>query len=102
MDSCTPATAARRGWRVCHGVARSRIAAEPPAGLVYRAGFLSAEEERAVLREIERLAFGEIRMHGVVARRTARHYGLDYDYERRTPVPGEPLPGWLEDVRAAA
>jgi alkylated DNA repair dioxygenase AlkB len=41
-------------------------------------------------------------MHGRAARRTARHYGLDYDYESRTPMPGEPVPAWLEDVRSAA
>ena len=42
-------------------------------------------------------------MKGVVARRTAKHYGLDYDYERRTPVPAaEPVPEWLEPVRERA
>jgi hypothetical protein len=25
-------------------------------------------------------------MHGVAARRTARHYGLDYDYQQRVHV----------------
>jgi DNA oxidative demethylase len=42
-------------------------------------------------------------MHGVVAKRTAKHYGLDYDYESRSPVEAaEPVPGWLEPVRARA
>jgi len=42
-------------------------------------------------------------MHGVVARRTARHYGFDYDYERRgLVVDAEPIPEWLLPVRAAA
>jgi alkylated DNA repair dioxygenase AlkB len=52
---------------------------------------------------LEGVEFDEIRMKGVVARRTAKHYGLDYDYERRAPVPAdEPVPEWLEPVRERA
>jgi alkylated DNA repair protein (DNA oxidative demethylase) len=62
---------------------------------------LTVEHERALLDKLERLDFAEIRMHGVVAKRTARHFGMDYDYERRVPLAAaEPLPGWLEPVRA--
>ena len=42
-------------------------------------------------------------MHGVVAKRTARHYGFDYDYERRGLIhDAEPVPEWILPVRAAA
>ncbi|HEY5659777.1 MAG TPA: alpha-ketoglutarate-dependent dioxygenase AlkB [Gaiellaceae bacterium] len=42
-------------------------------------------------------------MHGVVAKRTARHFGVDYDYERRSAVAAaEPIPAWLEPLRARA
>jgi DNA oxidative demethylase len=42
-------------------------------------------------------------MHGVVAKRTARHFGVDYDYERRRLVTdAEPIPDWLLPVRATA
>ena len=42
-------------------------------------------------------------MHGVVAKRTAKHFGLDYDYESRSPVEAaEPIPGWLDPARARA
>jgi DNA oxidative demethylase len=52
---------------------------------------------------VEQLDFHEIRMHGVVAKRTARHFGLDYDYERRGLIEeAEPVPAWLEPVRARA
>ena len=41
-------------------------------------------------------------MHGVVAKRTARHFGFDYDYERRGVIrDAEPIPDWLLPVRAA-
>ena len=76
---------------------------EAPEGLVYRPDLLSEDEERALLEEVERLEFDEIRMHGVVAKRTARHFGFDYDYERRAAIEeAEPIPDWLEPVRAAA
>ena len=62
--------------------------------------FLTEDEERALLSEIERLDFHEIRMHGVAARRTARHFGLGYDYERREHVEeAEALPAWLIPLR---
>jgi alkylated DNA repair dioxygenase AlkB len=84
-------------------MARPRATEERPEGLVYEPELLGEDEERALLAEIERLEFDEIRMHGVVARRTAKHFGLDYDYERRMPVEAaEPIPDWLLPVRAAA
>jgi alkylated DNA repair protein (DNA oxidative demethylase) len=74
-----------------------------PEGLVYRPELLTAEEERALLAKLERLDFHEIRMHGVVAKRTARHFGVDYDYERRAAVrEAEPIPDWLVPVRERA
>ena len=74
-----------------------------PAGLVYREELLTEDEERALLEELDRLEFDAIRMHGVVAKRTAKHYGLDYDYERRGVVEeAEPIPRWLEPVRERA
>jgi hypothetical protein len=76
---------------------------EAPDGLVFRAKLLSEDDERAILAEIERLEFQEIRMHGVVARRTARHFGFDYDYERRGLIhDAERIPEWLLPVRDAA
>jgi alkylated DNA repair dioxygenase AlkB len=74
-----------------------------PEGLVYRPELLTEAEERALLDELERLDFHEIRMHGVVAKRTARHFGVDYDYERRAAVQeAEPIPDWLVPVRERA
>jgi alkylated DNA repair protein (DNA oxidative demethylase) len=84
-------------------MARSRTVDERPEGLVYRPELLSPVEERALLEELERFEFQEIRMHGVVAKRTARHFGLDYDYERRTVIEeAEPVPDSLVPVRKRA
>ncbi|HKF14332.1 MAG TPA: alpha-ketoglutarate-dependent dioxygenase AlkB [Gaiellaceae bacterium] len=60
------------------------------------------EEEADLLDVLESLRFDPIVMHGQEARRTARHFGLDYDYEARTPQPGEAVPDWILPVRARA
>jgi alkylated DNA repair dioxygenase AlkB len=74
-----------------------------PAGLVYRPDLLTHEEEQELLGALERLDFHEIRMHGVVAKRTARHFGVDYDYDRRAALrEAEPIPEWLAPVRERA
>jgi alkylated DNA repair protein (DNA oxidative demethylase) len=79
-----------------------RAPSEEPEGLVLRPDLLSPAEEAELVQRLEALPFDPIVMHGQAARRTARHYGLGYDYESRSPRPGEPVPGWLEPVRARA
>jgi alkylated DNA repair dioxygenase AlkB len=70
-----------------------------PEGFLYRAEFLTPEEERELLREIEQIPFSEVRMHGVVARRRTAHYGWLYGYESWRITPGPPIPNFLLPVR---
>jgi len=84
-------------------VARQRAIVEKPEGLVYVPELLSRDEERAALDAIHAVSFDEIRMHGVVAKRTAKHYGISYDYESRGIVEeAEAIPAWILPVRAHA
>ena len=80
----------------------ARAPSEEPEGLVYRPDLLGREEEAELLEVLDELRFDPIVMHGQEARRRARHFGLDYDYESRTPKPGEPVPDWLLPVRERA
>ncbi len=80
----------------------ARAPSEEPEGIVYRPELLTVEEESGLLRELESLRFDPIVLHGQAAKRSGRHYGLDYDYESRTPTPGEPDPVGLRPVRARA
>jgi DNA oxidative demethylase len=80
----------------------ARSPSEEPEGLVYRPELISVDDEAQLLHALESLRFDPIVMHGQPARRTARHFGLDYDYEARTPQPGEPPPDWILPVRARA
>jgi alkylated DNA repair dioxygenase AlkB len=79
-----------------------RSPSEEPEGLVLRPELLTVEAEAELLGRLDDLRFDPIVMHGQAARRTARHYGLGYDYETRAPQPGEPIPEWLAPVRRHA
>src|SRR5918997_6796144 len=79
-----------------------RATSEEPEGLVYRPELIAADEEAALLNLLEALRFDPIVIRGQAARRTARHFGLDYDYEARTPQPGEPVPEWILPLRTRA
>jgi DNA oxidative demethylase len=75
-----------------------------PEGLVYREEFITAGEERGLLDLFGELEFREVVMRGQTARRTVRHFGLDYAYESGELVPADPLPAemsWLRDRSAA-
>jgi DNA oxidative demethylase len=71
-------------------------------GLRYELELVPPAMERALLDVFEELRFDPIVIHGQAAKRTARHYGLSYDYQSRTPLPGEPVPDWLLPARALA
>ncbi len=75
-----------------------------PQGLVYRPEFVTRDEEQQALGVLEAMELHTITMHGRTARRTVRHFGLDYGYESWTLVPTDPFPGelyWLQE-RAAS
>ena len=79
-----------------------RFPSEEPEGLVLRPELLTVDDENRLLERLGELRFDPIVMRGQAARRTARHYGFGYDYETRTPQPGEPVPEWLLSVRESA
>jgi alkylated DNA repair dioxygenase AlkB len=75
---------------------------DAPAGLRYELALVPPALERELLDVFEGLRWDPIVIRGQAAKRTARHYGLDYDYEARTPTPGEAVPDWLLPVRELA
>ncbi len=82
--------------------ARARPSTEPPAGWHYRPDFITAAEETELLTRLVNVSWGEVRMHGVVAKRDVAHFGWDYGYESWALTPAPPLPQWLEPLRARA
>ena len=75
-----------------------------PDGLDYRPEFISPEEEAQLLAFLDATEFRTLTMRGQTARRTVRHFGLDYVYETGDVAPTEPLPEamvWLRERCAA-
>lgn len=75
---------------------------EEPNGLVVHPEVITRGQESGLLGKFETMRWDPIVIRGQTARRTARHFGLAYDYEARNPRPGDPIPAWLEPARAAA
>jgi DNA oxidative demethylase len=71
-------------------------------GLRYELELMPPAMERDLLDVFDGLHWDPIVIRGQAAKRTARHYGLDYDYEARTPMPGEAVPDWLVPARSLA
>jgi alkylated DNA repair dioxygenase AlkB len=72
---------------------------EQPHGLSYISDLVTASEEDRLLHRLTEDSYDEVRMHGQVARRTVRHYGLSYDFDAAEIAPGDPIPGWLLGLR---
>jgi alkylated DNA repair dioxygenase AlkB len=75
------------------------IAPQLPGGFVYREDFISPIEEQALITEIDAVTFAEIKMHGVVAKRRAAHFGRGYEYGSAKLTPAPPIPEFLWPVR---
>ena len=75
-----------------------------PEGLEYHEDFVTPAEEAQLVAVMDGLDYRTVVMRGQVARRTVRHYGLDYAYDTGDLVPADPLPDamlWLRDRCAA-
>ena len=72
---------------------------EQPQGLRYVADLIDEAEEQQLLERLTPLEFSEVRMHGQVARRVVRHYGVGYSFDSGAVAAGEPIPDWLTVVR---
>jgi len=76
--------------------------AEPsplPEGLAYYEEFITVEEERALIDVLDALDFQPVVMRGRTARRSVRHFGLEYSYQRKELAPADRIPGPMLFVR---
>jgi alkylated DNA repair dioxygenase AlkB len=81
---------------------RGSFSSVPPQGFRYLPDWVSVDEEKYLLSQIENLSFSEVRMHGVTAKRRVVHFGWDYGYDSWTIEPTEPIPDWLMPLRTRA
>jgi DNA oxidative demethylase len=78
---------------------RMRGIVEEPDGFRYFPAFLTEAEEGELLGHVVGLDYNEVRMHGQVAKRVVRHFGVRYEYDSASITAGEPVPVWLSEVR---
>jgi alkylated DNA repair dioxygenase AlkB len=73
-----------------------------PDGFRYRAEFLSAAEEQALVAQLGTLPFEPFQFRGYEGRRRVVSFGLRYDFNGPGLVDAAPMPGWLLPVRDRA
>ncbi len=77
-------------------------APELPSGWRYVADFIDASEEAALLAHIAALPLAAARYKSFTAKRRVATFGAGYDYDANRTTPADPIPTWLEPVRARA
>ena len=69
-----------------------------PEGFEYRAGFVSPDEEAALLEQFRELDFKEYEFHGYLGKRRVVSFGLHYDTDDTTTE----IPDFLQPLRRKA
>jgi alkylated DNA repair dioxygenase AlkB len=72
------------------------------AGLDYHEELISEREHDALIRRLEVLDLAPFRFHGWLGNRKTQSFGWRYDFEDASFTPADPLPDWLEPLRATA
>ncbi len=70
-----------------------------PDGLVYRANFLTIEQERTLLAKLSTLGFKQARYKEYTARRLVVNYGAGYDFETNEVTQAPAIPDFLLPLR---
>ena len=72
------------------------------AGLDYRPDFITEADERALIDQLQALDLAPFRFHGWLGNRKTRSFGWRYDFDDSSFTPADPIPVWLEPLRARA
>ncbi|WP_298668140.1 alpha-ketoglutarate-dependent dioxygenase AlkB [uncultured Sphingomonas sp.] len=71
-------------------------------GLAYRGGIIDAQEERGLLAHIDDAALSPFRFQQWSGKRLTHSFGWSYDFTTGTFAPADPIPAWLEPLKARA
>ncbi len=69
-----------------------------PEGLIYYDNFISELEAKKLLDFFENLEFENVVIHGQAAKRTVKHFGYHYNFQKVSVEPGEAFPPELEGL----
>ena len=76
--------------------------ADEPEGLRYVPDFLGLAEEADLVRRLDALPFAPFQFHGFVGKRQTVSFGWSYRFDGSGLGEAEPMPDWLEPIRARA
>jgi len=71
-------------------------------GLSYRENFISEAAEQALVERLAGVDLSPFRFHGWLGNRKTKSFGWRYDFEDASFSPAEPVPEWLQPLRAQA
>lgn len=71
-------------------------------GLQYRDDFITPTEHDRLVTELEGLNLAPFRFHGWLGNRKTQTFGWRYDFDDASFAPAEPIPRWLQPLRAKA
>lgn len=72
------------------------------AGLDYRDEAISEADERKLIERFKAADLSPFQFHGWLGNRKTRSFGWRYDFDDSSFAPAEPIPDWLEPLRANA
>jgi alkylated DNA repair protein (DNA oxidative demethylase) len=72
------------------------------SGLEYRPGFITRDEEGALLDRLQVLDLAPFRFQGWTGNRKTQSFGWRYDFDDASFLPVEPIPEWLVPLRDKA
>ena len=73
-----------------------------PQGFKYQPHFLSPDEERELVRDVEALSFEEFQFQGFVGKRRVVSFGWKYDFNQRALQKADDMPPFLLPLRRRA
>lgn len=71
-------------------------------GLAYSEDFIDADEERELIARIAEANLTPFQFQQWEGKRLTRSFGWTYDFQTGRFAPGEPVPAWIESLRARA
>jgi DNA oxidative demethylase len=72
------------------------------AGLDYREELIGEAHEQALIDRLAALDLAPFRFHGWLGNRKTQSFGWRYDFDDASFSPTEPIPDWLQPLRANA
>jgi alkylated DNA repair dioxygenase AlkB len=72
------------------------------SGLRYEDDVIGAADERVLIEQLGASDLSPFNFHGWLGNRKTKSFGWRYDFEDASFAPAEPMPVWLEPVRARA